>query len=1015
VVDSTTNNAGHIRPIGIVDQMQTAYLDYSMSVIVSRALPDVRDGLKPVHRRVLYAMERMGLQSNRSFRKCAGIVGEVLKDFHPHGDASVYDALVRMAQPWNMRYPLVAGQGNFGCFTGDTRITLLDGTEKSFAELAQLPPDEVFYVYSVNRDGRIVVGAGRHARQTRTNAELVAVTLDNGATLRCTPNHPFMLRDGTYKDAEYLTANDALMPFDADVGEMTVRIVARRGSCSEPGGLTPVGAGAADLALGGRIATLVAAPHVVSVRRLTERADVYDITVNEHHNFLLADGVFVHNSPDDDPAAAMRYTEAKMSAIAAELLADIEKDTVDFRPNYDGHEMEPTVLPARLPQLLLNGAAGIAVGMATNIPPHNLRELCDGITHLIEYPDASVEDLLRFVKGPDFPTGGIIHGRSGIRSAAMTGRGRIVVRARANTEESDRGRVSIVVTELPYQVNKAELVKKIAELARDKKIEGISDVRDESDRQGTRVVIDLKKDTRHLTVLNQLFKYTAMQTAFNANMLALVDGQPRVLNIKAILQHYITYRESVIKRRTSFDLRKARERAHILEGLQIALDHLDEVIETIRRSQSTDTAARNLRERFKLSEEQARAILDMRLGRLAALERKKITEELTEVRKTIAHLEGILADVGEVRKLIKADLVELREKYGDPRRTEIQEDEAGEFTEEDLIPNDEMIVSLTEQNYIKRLPSKTYRAQRRGGKGVTGMTTREDDTVLHLLITHAHDALLFFTNRGRVFQLATYELPEVGRQAKGEHIRNLIGIETSERVTAIVAVPKFQALDYLIMATRLGEIKKTSLDEFAVVRRMGLIAMDLEEGDELIGARLVHTSDTVFLVTTHGQSIRFAVSDLRSASRTSGGVRGIRLEDGDSLVTLDVAQKGGQLLVVTAHGYGKRTPVEEYTTQGRGGSGILTARLTDKTGLIAGARVLTEVDRDLVLISSNGVVIRSPISTIAQLSRATQGVRLMNLAESDSVSALATTIDEEDDEAIEDALETESPDGATGK
>jgi DNA gyrase subunit A len=1012
VVDSTTNNAGNIRPIGIVDQMQTAYLDYSMSVIVSRALPDVRDGLKPVHRRVLYAMERMGLQSNRSFRKCAGIVGEVLKDFHPHGDVSVYDALVRMAQPWNMRYPLVAGQGNFGCFTGDTRIKLLDGTAKSFAELAQLPPDEVFYVYSVNREGRIVVGEGRHARQTRANAELVEVSLDNGAMLRCTPNHPFMLRDGTYKDACYLAANDALMPFDmADVGEVVVGGRAVE-TAPERSATKPAYAGYDHASA---TATLVAAPRVAAVRRLAERADVYDITVDEHHNFLLADGVFVHNSPDDDPAAAMRYTEAKMAAIASELLADIEKDTVDFKPNYDGHEMEPVVLPARLPQLLLNGAAGIAVGMATNIPPHNLRELCDGIMHLIDNPDASVEDLLRFVKGPDFPTGGIIHGRSGIRSAAMTGRGRIVVRARANTEETERGRISIIVTELPYQVNKAELVKKIAELARDKKIEGISDVRDESDRQGTRVVIDLKKDTRHLTVLNQLFKYTAMQTAFNANMLALVDGQPRVLNLKAILQHYITYRESVIQRRTAFELRKARERAHILEGLQIALDHLDEVIETIRRSQSTDTAARNLRERFKLSEEQARAILDMRLGRLAALERKKITEELAEVRKTIKRLEAILADVAEVRKLIKEDLVELREKYGDPRRTEIQEDEAGEFTEEDLIPNDEMIVSLTEQNYIKRLPSKTYRAQRRGGKGVTGMTTREDDTVLHLLITHAHDALLFFTNRGRVFQLATYELPEVGRQAKGEHIRNLIGIETSERVTAIVAVPKFQALDYLIMATRLGEVKKTSLDEFAVVRRMGLIAMDLEEGDELIGARLVHANDTVFLVTTHGQSIRFAVSDLRSASRTSGGVRGVRLEEGDSLVTLDVAQKGGELLVVTAHGYGKRTPVEEYTTQGRGGSGILTARLTDKTGLIAGARVLTEVDRDLVLISSNGVVIRSPIATIAQLSRATQGVRLMNLAESDSVSALATTIDEEDDEAIEGAVEGETPDGAAGK
>ncbi|MBA3825400.1 MAG: DNA gyrase subunit A [Ktedonobacterales bacterium] len=813
--------------------MQTAYLDYSMSVIVSRALPDVRDGLKPVHRRVLYAMERMNMQFNRSMRKSAGIVGEVLKDFHPHGDASVYDALVRMAQPWNMRYPLIQGQGNFG-------------------------------------------------------------------------------------------------------------------------------------------------------------------------------------SPDDDPAAAMRYTEARMAAISSELLADIEKDTVDFKPNYDGHEMEPTVLPARVPNLLLNGAAGIAVGMATNIPPHNLRELCDGITHLIDNPDATVEELMAFVKGPDFPMGGIIHGREGIRSAYLTGRGRMVVRARAHTEETDKGRVSIIVTELPYQINKAELVKKIAELARDKKIEGISDVRDESDRQGTRMVVDLKKDTRHLTVLNQLFKYTAMQSAFNANMLALVDGQPRVLNLKSILGHYVTYREIVIQRRTAYELRKARERAHILEGLQIALDHLDEVIETIRRSQSGETAARNLRERFKLSEEQAKAILDMRLGRLAALERRKITDELVEVQTQIKGLEAILSDITEVRNLIKADLADLREKFGDPRRTEIQAAEAGDFTEEDLIPNDEMVVTLTEQNYIKRLPSKTYRAQHRGGKGVTGMTTRESDTVLHLLITHAHDALLFFTNRGRVFQLATYELPEVGRQAKGEHIRNLIGIDTSEHVTAVVPVPKFQANDFMILGTRMGEVKKTALDEFVSVRRMGINAMDLAPGDELLGARLVGAKDQVMLITAHGQSIRFTVDELRKASRASGGVRGVRLEDGDTVVALEAAHKGGELLVVTTKGYGKRTPIEEYTTQGRGGSGILTARLTDKTGLIAGARVLTADDKDLVLISTNGVVIRSPIGSIAQLSRATQGVRLMNLSDNDQLQALATTIDEEDLSEFEGEDGT-GEDGATGK
>jgi DNA gyrase subunit A len=801
---------GIVKPVGIVEQMSGAYLDYSMSVIVSRALPDVRDGLKPVHRRVLYAMDQMGLQSSKSFRKCAGIVGEVLKSYHPHGDVAVYDTLVRLAQPWNMRYPLVLGQGNFG-------------------------------------------------------------------------------------------------------------------------------------------------------------------------------------SVDDDPAAAMRYTEAKMASIADELLADIDKDTVDFVPNYDGHETEPTVLPARLPNLLLNGAAGIAVGMATNIPPHNLRELCDGITYLIDHPDATVEDLGRIIRGPDFPTGGIIHGREGIRNAFATGRGRIVIRARAHTEETERGKVSIIVTELPYQVNKADLIRKISELARDKKIDGISDVRDESDRQGIRVVIDLRRDARHITVLNQLFKHTAMQTAFGANVLALVDGQPRVLTLKAILQHYIHYREQVITRRTRYDLAKAEARRHILEGLQIALDHLDEIIEAIRRSQSTETASHNLQTKFKLSEEQAKAVLDMRLARLAALERRKITEELAEVKKNISYFQKVLANISEVRGLIKQDLVDLKEKYGDPRRTEIQDAEAGEFTEEDLIPNEEIVVTLTEKGYIKRLPTNTYRAQRRGGKGKMGMVTHEDDTVRHLLVAHTHDGLLFFTDRGRVFQLTAHELPDVGRQAKGDHLRNLIAIDQGEMVTAVVSVPKFEARDFLVMATRRGEVKKTSLDEFAVVRRMGLIAMDLEEGDQLIGAKRTSAKDQVVLVTTQGQSIRFEVQDLRSASRMSGGVRGIRLEEGDSVVTLDTVREDAELLVVSAHGYGKRTPLAEYPTQGRGGGGVRTMRLTEKTGPIAAARVISDADNDLMIISTGGTVIRQDVQNIAQAGRPTQGVRLMNLAHGDEVVAIATT------------------------
>ncbi len=801
---------GNIKTVSIVDQMTGAYLDYSMSVIVSRALPDVRDGLKPVHRRVLYAMDQMGLQSTKSFRKCAGTVGEVLKSYHPHGDVAVYDSLVRMAQWWSMRYPLVMGQGNFG-------------------------------------------------------------------------------------------------------------------------------------------------------------------------------------SQDDDPPAAMRYTEAKMAAIADELLRDIEKDTVDFVPNYDNQTREPTVLPARLPNLLLNGSTGIAVGMATNIPPHNLNEVCNGIIHLLQNPEATTEDLSRIVRGPDFPTGGIIQGREGIRNTYANGRGRIVVRARTNFEQTDRGRVSIIVTELPYQINKADLVKKIAELARDKKIEGISEVRDESDRKGMRMMIELKRDANPDSVLNSLFKYTAMQSAFNSNMLALVDQQPRTLTLKAFLQHHINHREIVITRRTRFELAKAEARRHILDGLKIALDNLDAVITTIRESQSAEAALINLRRQFNLSEEQGKAILDMRLARLAALERSKVEEELKDVLQFIDYYHMLLADIQEIRKIIVADLREIQEKYGDPRRTDIGEAEAGEFRDEDLIPNEEVVVTLTEKGYIKRLPSNTYRAQRRGGRGITGMATREDDTVRQLIVAHSHDALLFFTDRGRVFQLKVYELPDVSRTAKGEHLINLISIEQRERVTAIVCVPKGVSRDFMIVATRKGEVKKTAMEEFEAVRRSGLIAMDLEENDELIGAKLAHADDDVLMITSYGQAIRFTVAELRSASRTSGGVRGIRLTEGDSLVSLNLTPKDSELLVVTEHGYGKRTPIDEYPRHSRGGGGVITQKVTDKTGNVAAARVISDRDNDLMIISADGVVIRTDVSKVRTAGRATQGVTLMNLGEGDTVVAVATT------------------------
>ncbi|WP_084659195.1 DNA gyrase subunit A [Thermogemmatispora onikobensis] len=802
---------GNVKTVDIVEQMTVAYLNYSMSVIVSRALPDVRDGLKPVHRRILYAMEQMGLQANKPFRKCAGTVGEVLKLYHPHGDVAVYDTLVRMAQPWSMRYPLILGQGNFG-------------------------------------------------------------------------------------------------------------------------------------------------------------------------------------SQDDDPPAAMRYTEAKMAPIADEMLRDIDKDTVDFVPNYDNQAKEPTVLPARLPNLLVNGSAGIAVGMATNIPPHNLVEVCNGIIYLIDHPEATTEDLSRIILGPDFPTGGIIQGREGIRNMYANGRGRIVVRARTHIEENERGRASIVVTELPYQVNKAELVKKIAELARDKKIEGIAEVRDESDRRGMRMVIELKRDANPTSVLNSLYKYTAMQSAFNANMLALVDRQPRILTLKGFLQHYINHREQVITRRTRYELARAEARKHILEGFRKAFEHLDAILQTIRQSQGTEAELnRTLQAQFGFSEAQASAILDMRLARLAALERQQVEEELRTVQQHIDYYNLVLSDINEVRKLIKADLEELKEKYGDPRRTDISEGEAGDFTEEDLIPNEEVVVTLTEKGYIKRLPSSTYRAQRRGGKGVTGMVTREDDAVRHLLVAHAHDHLLFFTDRGRVYQLRVYELPDVSRTARGEHLINLIALDQQERVTAIVAVPKGVSRDYMIVATRKGEVKKTVMSEFESVRRQGLIAMNLEEDDRLIGAKLARADDHVLLITAHGKAIRFTVEELRAASRMSGGVRGIRLEEGDSVVSLNLTPRDSELLVVTERGYGKRTPIEEYPPHSRGGSGVLTAKVTEKTGPVATARIITDLDNDLMIITAGGVVIRTEISNVSRLGRATQGTRLMTIADGDSVVAVATT------------------------
>jgi DNA gyrase subunit A len=821
---------GIVRPVSINDEMRTAYLEYAMSVIVSRALPDARDGLKPVQVRIMYGMWDMGIRHNQPYKKCARIVGDVLGKMHPHGDTAVYDALARLAQPWNMRYPLIDGQGNFG-------------------------------------------------------------------------------------------------------------------------------------------------------------------------------------SVDGDPPAAMRYTEARLSAIAEELLFDIDKNTVDFRDNFDGSFREPTVLPAKLPNLLLNGAAGIAVGMATNIPPHNLTELCNAIIYLIDTPDATVEDLVKIIPGPDFPTAGMILGTEGIMNAYSTGKGHITLRAKAHIEEAARGAYYIVVSELPYQVNKARLQERIAEMAKERKIEGIRDVRDESDRSGMRLVIILKQDAQPKKVLNALYKHTQMQTTFGVNMLALVEGglQPRVLTLKRMLQEHIDHRREVIRRRTEFELEKARARAHILEGLKIALDNLDEVIRMIRESRNAESARNNLMRNFRLSEIQATAILEMQLRRLAALERRKIEEEYKEVIKLIAELEDILANPRKVLHLITQDLIYLRDKYGDERRTRIIPDADGEVSDEDLIPDVKVLVTLTERGYVKRLQADTYRTQRRGGRGIKGMVTREQDIVRHILTCNTMDDLLFFTDRGKVYQLKTHEVPDASRTAKGLPLVNLISLEPGEQVTSVLAVPDFDEAEYLIMATVRGKIKRTILKEYSQVRSNGLIAIGLEEGDLLGWVAMTHGHEDVLMTTARGQTIRFTQHQVRSMGRPATGVIGINLDDNDRVVGMDLVQDDAALLIVTKNGFGKRTALPEYPTKGRGTGGVITIKLRPKDE-IAAAQVVHDTSL-LTFITTGGTVMRCNVSDISQLGRSTQGVTILNVSRGDHVAALSVEEPEESEERSQSVLFSMNGDG----
>jgi DNA gyrase subunit A len=828
-VEAVKTNIGTVKLQKLENEMETSYLAYAMSVIVSRALPDVRDGLKPVHRRILYVMNNLGLRHTAKYRKSAQVVGEVMGKYHPHGDSAIYDAMVRLAQDFSMRYPLVDGQGNFG-------------------------------------------------------------------------------------------------------------------------------------------------------------------------------------SMDGDSAAAMRYTEARMTGIAEEMLFDIEKDTVDFVPNYDGTAKQPSVLPAKLPNLLLNGQMGIAVGMATNIPPHNLNELIGAIEEIIDNPEATLDDLLKHVKGPDFPTGGIIFGNESIRQAYGTGKGSVAVRAKAEIVEDKKGHQQIVITEIPYAVNKATMVEKIADLVHEKRIMGISDLRDESSRNGVRVVVDLKKDSYPKKILNQLYKMTPMQTAFHLNMLALVDQgrQPRVLSLEMMLREYLKHRQLVVRRRTEFELRKAKDRAHVLEGLKIALDHIDEVIKTIRASQTTDEARLNLMKQFKLSEIQARAILAMQLRTLAGLERKKIEDELAELMKLIGELEKILASESEILRVIREELEELKAKYGDERRTQIVGSELGKFSEEELVPNEQVIVTLTTGNYIKRIPANTYKSQGRGGKGIMGMTTKEEDVVEHLVLTHNHDFMLFFTNKGRVFRLKVYEIPAASRTAKGQPVVNLVQLGQGEKVTSLVTFDSKVDHSYLFMATKLGTVKKTALADYANVRANGLISIKLDSGDELKWVKLTSGKDEIIISTALAQAIRFKENEVRPMGRATRGVRGIRLRSGDTVVGMDVVRAGMEMLVVMENGYGKRTKVDQFATHARGGVGIKAGVVTAKTGKTVDVRAITDARDEVVVVSTQGQVIRMALSGISLIGRATQGVRVMRMAEGDKVASVALVGEAELEGELETVAEASS-------
>jgi len=1221
--------ADQIKPREITQEMEESYLDYAMSVIVARALPDVRDGLKPVHRRILYTMLEDGLKHNTKFRKSATIVGSALGRYHPHGDVAVYDALVRMAQDFSLRYPLVQGQGNFGCFTKDTKVKLCDGRSLSFEELIkEQKQSKKHWTFSFNPETeKIEIAEIKNPRLTRKNEKIIEVTLDNGEKIKCTLDHQFLLRNGNYKEAKNLKSGDSLMPayFNirrirshynylavlqpftgyyefihklADeyneqnkkikrirspyilhhkdfnkfnnspdsIERLTIKqhykvhlkqsknlwkekgdefrekhreslkrtlsdpIIRKKLSenskklwkdpiyrakyskdhfsrmakelwkdpkvlefhrekaikqwqnpefrekildnlakirkqrvLENPYYMKQLAQKAAislekkwgipsykQRVIKSKILVYVHSflkkypkitpevyekertnngvpklenalnyfdnfskiliesrnynHKVIETRIIRTREDVYDLTTDPWHNFLLDAGVFVHNSIDGDSPSAMRYSEAKLAKIGEEMLKDIEKDTVDFIDNYDGTRKEPTVLPSPVPQLLLNGSLGIAVGMATNIPPHNLSEVCDALVYLLDKPKADTEDLFQFIKGPDFPTGGEIFDTKETIQAYSQGRGSIVTRGKAEiVGEDDGDKKQILITEIPYQIQKSTLVERFAELVSEKKIQGIKDIRDESDKDGLRIVIDLQRGVNAKKVLNQLYKFSSLQKNFYLNLLALVDGiQPKVLSLADFLNYFLDHRRIVIVRRTKYELNEAKARAHILEGLVKCLSHIDEVIKIIKKSASRQDAHQNLRKRFKLSSLQADAILETKLAALAKLEREKIEDELKQIETRIKELMAILKSPERIKGVIKKELIALKEEFGDQRKTKVNSHKVGEFTLEDLIPQEQTLITLTQGGYIKRLNPSTYKAQHRGGKGMLGMKTVGEDIIEHFVLANTHDSLLLFTDSGKVFQVPAYEIPEGNRVAKGRGLLNFVEISSEEKVLSIFALEKDKKQlegKCLVMVTKDGIIKKTALDQFTNMRRSGLIAILLKKGDVLRKVKLTKGNDEVILVTKRGQSIRFPEKDVRPMGRSASGVRGIRLKKGDEIVGMDIIEPQTKLsdpkakkpisylLIVMENGYGKRTDLKEYRKQGRGGSGIKTANVTAKTGEIVSSQILNE-EKDLIAISRKAQVIRTSIDQVSKLSRATQGVRIMKVEPGDKVVSI---------------------------